>query len=299
MAAKYQVHPEQARQDYQSLAERIQTLLETPDLDPVTFLDFEHRQAYSGRLSAPYRLDCALTYSLPDSSQSNMAPVERVTHELNTAEWASILEKAWQAGIPHVIFTGGEPTLRPDLPDLVRKAEDLGMVSGILSDGLRLLDQDFFTRLLEAGLDHLMLILNPESEKSWQAVKNALEKDLAVIVHLTITPDDVTAVNSILKKLSELGVNKLSLSESDPTLTPALQNARNHAAAFGLELVWDIPVPYSRLHPVAMEIGDAHLDGAGRAWLYVEPDGDVRPSQGDERVLGNLLRDDWEQIWKQ
>ncbi len=299
MAATYQVHPERAKEDYISMAERIQTLIEMPDLDPVTFLDFERRQPFSGRMSAPYRLDCSLTYSLPDHSEDEVAPVDRVIRELDTDEWIVILEKAWKAGVPHVIFTGGEPTLRDDLPDLIRKAEDLGMVSGILSDGMRLLDQEYFGRLLQAGLDHLMLILSPDFEASWQAVENAMVEDLAVIVHLTITRDDVDLYGSILNRLLELGVKKLSLSVSDTSHGAALQKTRDRAAALGMELIWNIPVPYSRNHPVAMESGDASLDGAGRAWLYLEPDGDVRPSQGHERVLGNLLQDDWVSIWKQ
>jgi MoaA/NifB/PqqE/SkfB family radical SAM enzyme len=38
--------------------------------------------------------------------------------------------------------------------------------------------------------------------------------------------------------------------------------------------------------------------GAGKAWMYVEPDGDVLPSQGINQVLGNFLIDPWEKIWK-
>ena len=44
--------------------------------------------------------------------------------------------------------------------------------------------------------------------------------------------------------------------------------------------------------------GDERPDGAGNAWLYVEPDGDVLPEQGmADKVLGNLLRDPWEKIY--
>jgi len=32
--------------------------------------------------------------------------------------------------------------------------------------------------------------------------------------------------------------------------------------------------------------------------LYVEPDGDVLPAQGVNRVLGNILTDPWKKIWK-
>ncbi len=51
-----------------------------------------------------------------------------------------------------------------------------------------------------------------------------------------------------------------------------------------LELVWDLPVPYSSNNPVSLELekegNQAFVEGAGKAWLYVEPDGDVLPAQG-------------------
>ncbi len=40
------------------------------------------------------------------------------------------------------------------------------------------------------------------------------------------------------------------------------------------------------------------IEREGIAWLYVEPDGDVLPAQGVNRVLGNILSDNWDQIWK-
>ena len=66
-----------------------------------------------------------------------------------------------------------------------------------------------------------------------------------------------------------------------------------------LRLVWDLPVPYSSLHPVALELAEEETppQGAGNAWLYVEPDGDVLLTQGEPNVIGNLLTDPWETIW--
>jgi MoaA/NifB/PqqE/SkfB family radical SAM enzyme len=273
-------------------------LVETPDLDPVTFLDFERQEPFSGRLSAPYRLDCALTYRLPSNEPAEAAPVERVKRELSTDEWKTILQKAWQAGIPHVIFTGGEPTLRDDLPDLIGYAEELGQVSGLLSDGLRLADELYLERLLKSGLDHLLLVLQPENEQSWQAVGNAILEDLAVAVHLTITEENQTQATAILERLSQMSVRRVSLSAASQDLAEALGKARDQLARLGMELVWNLPVPYSALHPVALEAGDALIEGAGRAWLYVEPDGDVLAAQGNPDVLGNLLHDPWSKIWK-
>jgi hypothetical protein len=297
MAARYQVDPAQARQDYLDLAERIQILINTPDLDPVTYLDFERQKPFSGEISAPYRLDCALTYRLPDDEAPDSAPIERVARELNATEWQTILDKAWAAGVPHIIFTGGEPTLRDDLPELIAHAERLGQVTGLLTNGLRLADELYLGRLLQAGLDHLLLVLQPENEQSWQAVGNAMVEDLSVAVHLTVTPENHSAAAGLLERLAGLGVRRISLSASDPALAEALASARDRAALLQMELVWNLPVPYSALHPVALEASDAQMEGAGRAWLYVEPDGDVRPTQGDPRVLGNLLHDPWEKIW--
>ncbi len=208
-----------------------------------------------------------------------------------------ILKKAWEAGIPHVIFTGGEPTLRDDLPDLIQYAETLGQVSGLLSDGLRLADELYLDRLLKSGLDHLLLVLEPENEQSWQAVGNAMVEDLSVVVHLTITEQNQNQSAAIIERLNGMGVGLISLSAADPQLAEVMAKRRDQLAALGMGLVWNLPVPYSAIHPVALEAGDALIEGAGRAWLYVEPDGDVRPAQGNPEVLGNLLRDPWETIW--
>lgn len=298
MARRYQVSPAQARQDYQDLAERVQILANTTDLDPVTYLDFERQKPFSGEISAPYRLDCALTYRLPANEAPDSAPIERVSRELSTEEWKAILDKAWAAGVPHVVFTGGEATLRDDLPELIAHAEGLGQVSGLLSDGLRLADEVYLNRLLRLGLDHLMIVLQPENEQSWQAVGNAMVEDLFVAVHLTLTPENQAESEKILERLSQMGVRRVSLSASDAALAATLGASRDKAALLQMELVWNLPVPYSARHPVALEAGDAQMEGAGRAWLYVEPDGDVRPAQGDPKVLGNLLREPWEKIWK-
>jgi len=299
MSKRYNVSQEQARQDYEELIKRIQTLIEMPDLDPVTFLDFDRQKPFSGSISAPYRLDIALTYHLAYGSDAAAAPIERVKEELTTTQWQKVLDKAWQAGIPHVVFTGGEPTLRPDLPELLAYAEERGLVSGLISDGLRLADQTYLDSLLQTGLDHLMLIIQPENETSWVALQNALAADLFVAVHVTVSAHNQAEIPALLEKLAGLGVEAVSLSASEPGLVDALQAARDKIAALHLELVWNLPVPYSNLHPVALELTEAEKpDGAGVAWMYVEPDGDVLPAQGINEPQGNLLSEPWEAIWK-
>ncbi len=299
VSKRYRVSKGMALEDYTDFAERIQTLLDTPDLDPVSYLDFERVAPHSADLTAPLRLDCALTYRLPPGTSAEYAPVKRVERELTTPEWQRILDIAWQAGVPHVTFTGGEPTLRDDLLDLVAYAEKNGQVCGLLSDGLKLGQKSYLHSLLNTGLDHLLFLLQSENPASWQALETILPEDLFTTVHLSLTPQNVDGAPQTLERLSSLGVHNLSLSASDIALQEAMQRLRDRAAELGLTLRWDLPVPYSAQNPATLEVvDDAVPNGAGKAWLYVEPDGDVLPAQGEpDKVLGNLLRDPWEKIY--
>lgn len=301
IAKRYQVSENQALADYRTFLERLESLLNTPDLDPEIFLDLERRPPFQESLSAPLRLDCALTYRTEDESIRLVAPVERVRRELIFEEWQKCLQKAWNAGIPYIIFTGGEPTLRPDLIDLIAYIESLGMVSGLLTSGLRLVEKEYLDRILASGLDHVMIVLDPLNEISWEAIRDTLAADLAVTVHLTITQGNQETVLNLIERLSQMGVARISLSATHTQLSEALQKARDHVARLGMHLVWDLPVPYSHLNPVALELSEGMEpppQGAGIAWLYVEPDGDVLPYQGASTVLGNLLTDSWDVIWE-
>lgn len=296
IAARYRVKKQQAMHDYLDFIQRVETMLNTPDLDPVTYLEFAREEPYSKELSAPYRLDCALTYRLPEGENVHYAPVERVKQELSTEEWKTILSKAWEAGIPHVVFTGGEPTLREDLPALVAHTQAIGQVCGLLSGSLLLASADYLKTILDSGLDHLMFLLQPDREESWTVLGKAMASDLSTTAHITLNREFAPRAGSILERLAQMEVRWLSLSASDPAGAEALTALRNRAAELSLSLQWDLPVPYSPANPISQEIGTPST-GAGKAWLYVEPDGDVLPEQGVNRVLGNFLRDPWVQIW--
>jgi len=299
VSKRYHVKAPQALRDFQTFSERIDTLVHTEDLDPISYLGFDRVAPHSAGLISPLRLDCALTYYLPKGASADDAPTKRVDRELATAEWKSILDKAWAAGIPHVTFTGGEPTLRKDLPELIAYAEEKGMVSGLLSDGLKLANAIYLKTLLQTGLDHLLFILQPKLKKSWQALETIMPEDLFTTVHLTITEKSAEKIEETLERLAALEVTSLSLT-CTPNQDENLKIAREQAARLGISLTWDLPVPYSAHHPITLETAEEHIpEGAGKVWLYVEPDGDVLPMQGmPDQILGNFLHDDWASIWK-
>lgn len=297
VASRYRVSRSTARKDFQQFAGRIKTLLTTTDVDPVAYMDFERVTPHSVYLTAPLRIDCALTYRLPTGSQAQSAPTKRVDRELSTAEWIQILDKMWQVGVPHVTFTGGEPTLREDLVALIEHAEAVGQVCGMLTDGIKLGQRPFLQQILRSGLDHILLTLQPARAESWRALETVLAEDVFVTVHITVNREHAPRAVSHIERIASLGAKSISLSFSDPGISAT--SLTDAASSLGLELKYDLPVPYSADNPVARETAaDSIPDGAGRAWLYVEPDGDVIPAQGmAAAVLGNILRDPWDAIY--
>jgi len=299
ISSRYRISRKISLQDFRDFSTRVHALIDTPDLDPVTYLDFERQVPYSEGISAPYRLDCALTYRLSPGTDQRAAPAERVKSELSTDQWKVILDKTWSVGIPHIIFTGGEATLREDLLELIKYTENNGQVSGLLTDGVRLAEPGYLDTLLQTGLDHLTLIFREGLENSWNTLDKLVAADIFLVVHNTINVHNAGEIPGLLSRLAEKGVQNVSLSARTPNLEEDLMKAREQVAALDLSLVWDIPVPYSDLNPVALEVAPEHQPkGAGHAWLYVEPDGDVLPAQDIIRPLGNFLTDTWETIWQ-
>jgi hypothetical protein len=106
----------------------------------------------------------------------------------------------------------------------------------------------------------------------------------------------------VISDLKDFGADAVSLSihsSSDQKMSKALTDAQTVLAEIGLPLKWDLPVPYSEHNPIAIELESEQKppSGAGKAWYYVEPDGDLLPAQGVNQVLGNLLKDDLAKLW--
>jgi organic radical activating enzyme len=298
IAGRFRVGARRALADHRKLREQILRLAMAKDLDPVVYLGMDRAEPYATKPSAPYRLDLALTYRIGPGSAMDPLARRRVDRELTTDEWKQILSAAWQAGIPHVTFTGGEPTLREDLVELIGYAQSTGQVSGLLTDGRRLANGAYLDRLRLAGLDHILVALDPQDSASRDGLRAALASDVFTAAHLTVTPSNAAEIHNLLEQLRGLGLAALSLSASESTeqMTEVLGRARQQAARLGFDLIWDLPTPYSATNPISLEL-ESPPQGAGRAFLYVEPDGDVLPAQGVDRVLGNFLRDGWAKIW--
>ena len=110
----FPVKREQAAADFRAFKATFMPII-SPEDDPcpICDLNLEILEPFSRHPSAPYRMDLALTYRCNNHCLHCYNEASRAQKEFSTEQWLAVLDKVWELGIPHVVFTGGEPTLRP------------------------------------------------------------------------------------------------------------------------------------------------------------------------------------------
>ncbi len=89
---------------------------------------------------------------------SNPLELERKAGELDTPTWKRVFSEAAALGILQVHLSGGEPTARPDLADIVAHCRSESLYTNLITAGV-LIGEKELRALSEAGLDHVQLSL--------------------------------------------------------------------------------------------------------------------------------------------
>jgi radical SAM protein with 4Fe4S-binding SPASM domain len=320
----YRTTKKQAAADYAQFCADLAQLIIPDGACPVHDLGIDTLPPFSARPSAPYRMDLALTYRCNNNCPHCYNDRPRSFAEMDTPHWKLILDRLWEIGIPHIVFTGGEPTLRDDLPELIAHAQKNGQITGLNTNACRLANRKFVQHLVEAGLDHVQITLEShdaaihdrmvKQRGAWQqtvaGLKNALDTPLFVMTNTTMLQENAPALGCTLDFLGHLGVPTIGLNAliysghgltvgtglPESALPPLLDLARAKTDQFGQKLIWYTPTQYCHFDPVQMDLG---VKGCTAA-LYnmcIEPDGAVLPCQSYYKPMGNLLTDPWQTIW--
>ena len=133
---------------------------------------------------APVGMLCELTHRCPLQCPycSNPTDLERVNTELTTAEWQDVMRQAGELGILQVHLSGGEPTARKDLEEILDAAVKAGLYTNLITAGVTL-TRDRMMKLAEIGLDHVQLSIqdvDPENADRISAYKGGLAKKIEV-----------------------------------------------------------------------------------------------------------------------
>lgn len=291
-------------------------------------------RAYAPNMGAPHRMDlmvAAMTdgegrWQCNQRCQFCYAAGQPLaaSHEMTTDEWKTVLDRLKEARVPMVTFTGGEPTLRADIAELVGYAK--WFVTRLNTNGVALTDE-LIQDLKKASLDSLQVTL--------YAADPAIHNRLTGSEHHTHTVDGIrravragldVSVNTPLCRLNadytstltlihELGVRFVTVSglictggaagkhrESDlapDELWEIVKTAKAFCDAHGMEMDFTSPglISADQLDELGMNIPSC---GACLSNMAITPDGTVVPCQswlGTDAALGHILRDEWKNIW--
>lgn len=321
--SRYSAKEYTIRNDVRSFRDFVNDLAaDKPTLENTGF-QLNYVAPYNVIPKAPYRVDLALTYRCNNNCKHCYVERPRNYPELSTAQWKKVIDKLWEQTVPQVTFTGGEATLRDDLPELIGYAEDRGIVTGLVTNGRRLSDEQYVEKLIKAGLDHIQITLescykdihnNMTQADSYDdtvyAIKNCVKSGIPVITNTTLTYENSPTIHDTIYFIKNMGLKTFACNAIIESgggkcsnqavkmehLVPTVDYIKGLSEQLGLNFIWYSPTRYCELNPVDMGVGLKQCS-AGRHNLCIETNGDVIPCQSYYYPLGNILKDEWETIW--
>ena len=132
------------------------------------------------KLQIPYAVLCELTHRCPLSCPycSNPVELEMKSREIDTETWKKALSEAVKIGILQAHFSGGEPTARKDLEELIQHAASIGLYTNLITSGV-LVTEERLKKFYDAGLDHVQVSIqdtDPENSEKIAGYKGHAKK---------------------------------------------------------------------------------------------------------------------------
>jgi PqqA peptide cyclase len=278
---------------------------------------------------APIGLLAELTHRCPLQCPycSNPLDLERAGTELDTAAWQDVLRQAARLGVLQLHLSGGEPTVRRDLEDIVATAANAGLYSNLITAGV-LLTRQRLERLAALGLDHVQLSIQDvdpgtadriahydgSHAKKRQVAHWVREAGLALTINAPVHRHNADRLEGIIDFALEVGAGRLEVAHVQyygwalknraalmPTRaqvmrsTEIVRKARERLKGI---LVIDHVVPdYYATWPKPC------MGGWGRGIMNITPLGKVLPCHAAETIPGlqfdNVRDKPLAQIWLQ
>ena len=288
---------------------------------------------YAPYMRAPHRMDLMVSAMTKDGKWNCnqrcihcYAAGQKLSEEeeLDTAKWLEIIKKCKEAGIPQLTFTGGEPTMREDLIELIDSAK--WFVTRLNTNGIKL-TREYCDKLFEASLDSVQITFYSHNkdihnklvgEEEYSATVNGIENALAAGLNISINTPLCTLNRDYvdtLKFLHDKGVlyvtcsglittgnaaNKTSesLQLSKEEITDILAKAVDYCYSNGMEISFTSPGWIEEEFFIERGMNPPTC-GACLSNMAITPAGNVVPCQSwlSEEPLGNMLKKDWELIW--
>jgi pyrroloquinoline quinone biosynthesis protein E len=250
----------------------------------------------------PLGLLAELTYRCPLGCPycSNPTTLRHDGRELTTQEWERVIGEAAELGVLHVHFSGGEPLLHPDLPALVATARAAGLYTNLITSGIPF-SRERAQSLLSAGLDHVQLSLQsddaPLADQIGGRRSHAAKLEAALLIrelgwpltlNVVLHRANIHRLPELIALAEELDADRLELANvqfygwahrNREALLPdvsALRQAAEYVAQARQRLKGKLRLDYV-LPDALADRPKPCMEGWGRRYLTVNPQGDVLP----------------------
>ncbi|MCQ2536162.1 MAG: radical SAM protein [Lachnospiraceae bacterium] len=244
--------------------------------------------------------------------------------ELSTDDWKKIIDECKKACIPQITFTGGEPTMREDLIELIDYSR--WFVTRLNTNGIKL-TKEFCEKLKEASLDscqitfysseedvHNKLVGADQFRNTVAGIDNALEAGLNISINTPLCTLNRNYINTLeflrdrgvryvtcsglITTGNALGEESSSLQLDGEELKTILQFAADFCKENGMEISFTSPgwIEKEFFEKLGLNMPTC---GACLSNMAITPGGNVVPCQSflSADPLGSMLNDNWDDIW--
>ncbi|MBI5305889.1 MAG: radical SAM protein [Chloroflexi bacterium] len=226
IAARYHAPLEQIENDLDKLLDSLRWMLQNK---PTRGAAVRRTPFGSHAIKFPVLSEIALTYRCNNRCTFCYASAPDRAHdlpEMTTDEIKRIIDKiVTQAKVPTISFTGGEPTLHRDLPDLIAYAKSKQMRVNLITNGTRCANAEFVAELKRAGLDsaqvsleaadeavHNRIVANPRAyTQTVQGIRNLKAAGIHTHTNTTINQHNRDHLRGLIDFLAALGQEYLSM----------------------------------------------------------------------------------------
>ena len=291
-------------------------------------------RAYCDNMTAPHRMDLMVSAMTDECGkwQCNQKCVfcyaagqeMGKTKEMTTEQWKQAIDRLDAARVPMVTFTGGEPTQRADIAELVGYAKR--MVTRLNTNGVNL-TPELVQQLKAAGLDSVQVTLYSHDEAvhntlvgsnhhadTVQGIRNAVEAGLDISINTPLCKKNadydktlvfIRALGVRFVTVSGLictgmaGINHEEYDLGSEELFEIVKTAKEFCNAYEMEIDFTSPglIEADQLDELGMNVP---MCGACLSNMAIAPDGTVVPCQswlGGNASLGNILAEPFKKIW--
>jgi radical SAM protein with 4Fe4S-binding SPASM domain len=317
----YDIKPDQVKIDFDEIMETIKNLITIEDTTPINEIGCKIKSI--GVPEFPLRADLAITYKSQGVDECYQARKE--LHELDTAGMKKILDKLWDIGIPNIIFSGGEPTVRSDLIELLTYSQNKGFVTGLITNGIKFSDENLVKTAIKECLDHVQITIHSHDRNvhnklvgsnSWdetvKAIMNFEKNDIYFMTRTTLNKLNIDHIEDTVQWLAKdlrvkvIAINALinfpqgtqyknGIPENE--LENLLTKLFSLANSLKIEIKFHSPNQDLVVNPIEVGFGPIQRTAALTS-IGIEPNGDVIPCFGYFDHVGNILKDSWDKMWK-